>query len=45
MLARNYPISVDPKALDGVLESDEVASHVAALTETFLTPTAPGFGP
>ncbi len=44
VLARNYPISVDPKALDGVLESEEVGSHVTALTETFLTPTAPGFG-
>ena len=38
VLARHYPISVDPKALDGVLDSDEVQGHAAALTESFLAP-------
>jgi trehalose 6-phosphate synthase len=38
VLARHYPISVDPKALDSVLYTDEVQAHAAQLTETFLTP-------
>ena len=38
VLARHYPISVDPKALDSVLFTDEVQAHAAQLTDTFLTP-------
>jgi trehalose 6-phosphate synthase len=36
--ARNYPISVDPKALDAVAASDEVAAHASFLTEQYLEP-------
>jgi trehalose 6-phosphate synthase len=38
VLARHYPISVDPKALDDVLATEEVQLHAAALTEAFITP-------
>jgi trehalose 6-phosphate synthase len=34
--ARHYPISVDPAALEAVAATDEVAAHVATLTETYL---------
>ncbi len=44
VLARHYPISVDPKALDGVLETDEVQGHAAALAESFLAPLPNPFG-
>jgi trehalose 6-phosphate synthase len=44
VLARHYPISVDPKALDDVLATDEVQAYAAALTEAFLTPLAGTFG-
>jgi trehalose 6-phosphate synthase len=44
VLARHYPISVDPKALDDVLATDEVQAHAAALTEAFLTPLPSSFG-
>ncbi len=43
VLARHYPISVDPKALDDVLATEEVQAHAAALTEAFLDPL-PSFG-
>ncbi len=43
VLARHYPISVDPKALDDVLATDEVQAHAAALTEAFLTPLPNSF--
>jgi trehalose 6-phosphate synthase len=44
VLARHYPISVDPKALDDVLATDEVQAHAMALTEAFISPL-PTFGP
>jgi trehalose 6-phosphate synthase len=44
VLARHYPISVDPKALDDVLATDEVQAHAAALTEAFLAPRPSSFG-
>ncbi|MDQ1674388.1 MAG: trehalose 6-phosphate synthase [Frankiaceae bacterium] len=34
--ARHYPISVDPAALEAVAATDEVAAHVATLTDTYL---------
>ncbi|HSP39158.1 MAG TPA: trehalose-6-phosphate synthase [Frankiaceae bacterium] len=34
--ARHYPISVDPAALESVAASDEVAAHVATLSDTYL---------
>jgi trehalose 6-phosphate synthase len=43
VLARHYPISVDPKALDEVLSTEEVQAHTMALTEAFLSPL-PSFG-
>jgi trehalose 6-phosphate synthase len=43
VLARHYPISVDPKALDDVLATDEVQAYAAALTEAFLTPLSTSF--
>jgi trehalose 6-phosphate synthase len=38
VLARHYPISVDPKALDEVLATEEVQAHTLALTDAFLSP-------
>ncbi len=38
VMARHYPISVDPKALDDVLRTEEVQAHAANLTEAFITP-------
>ncbi len=43
VLARHYPISVDPKALDAVLQTDEVQAHAAALTDAFIAPLPSSF--
>ncbi len=43
VLARNYPISVDPNALDAVWDTEEVQSHATLLTEAFID-RLPTFG-